>query len=84
MKYKIKYINTPPNHLLIEWELIPYISMTYSTSIKSNVTKIRTIMRLNNKYINTPPNPLLIEGELNTYISMTYSPSIKRGLGGVL
>jgi hypothetical protein len=34
MKYKIKYIDTPPNPLLIEGELIPYISMAYSPSIK--------------------------------------------------
>jgi hypothetical protein len=34
MKYKIKYIDTPPNPLLIEGELNTYISMTYSPSIK--------------------------------------------------
>jgi hypothetical protein len=34
MKYIIKYINTPPNPLFLDGELIPYISMAYFPSIK--------------------------------------------------
>jgi molybdenum cofactor cytidylyltransferase len=33
-KFESYILNTPPNPLLIEGELIPYISMTYSPSIK--------------------------------------------------
>jgi hypothetical protein len=33
-KFDNKYINTPPNPLLLEGELNSYILMTYSPSIK--------------------------------------------------
>jgi hypothetical protein len=58
MRFNCKYLDTPPNPLFLEGELIPYISMAYSLYIKLTIIHKYFMFNLGKEdYLIHPLNP---------------------------